>query len=60
MLLETRTLNQAVKRNLQRFPGDFMFQMASEELGLFRICWGNDNPGLNLGGKQYRQWYRAD
>ena len=30
--METRTLNQAVKRNLQRFPGDFMFQMTSEEL----------------------------
>ncbi|MFO7933347.1 MAG: ORF6N domain-containing protein [Bacteroidales bacterium] len=28
----TRTLNQAVKRNLQRFPMDFMFQMTSEEL----------------------------
>ncbi len=30
--VETRTLNQAVKRNLQRFPLDFMFQMTSEEL----------------------------
>ena len=30
--VETRTLNQAVKRNLQRFPVDFMFQMTSEEL----------------------------
>ena len=30
--VETRMLNQAVKRNLQRFPGDFMFQMTSEEL----------------------------
>ena len=30
--VETRTLNQAVKRNLQRFPGDFVFQMTSEEL----------------------------
>ena len=30
--VETRTLNQAVKRNLQRFPEDFMFQMTSEEL----------------------------
>ena len=30
--VETRTLNQAVKRNLQRFPGDFVFKMTSEEL----------------------------
>jgi len=27
----TRTLNQAVKRNLKRFPEDFMFQLAEEE-----------------------------
>nr|WP_121271542.1 ORF6N domain-containing protein [Pedobacter schmidteae] len=30
--VETRTLNQAVKRNERRFPSDFMFQMTSEEL----------------------------
>lgn len=30
--VETRTLNQAVKRNLQRFPEDFMFQMTAEEI----------------------------
>lgn len=29
--VETRTLNQAVKRNLDRFPDDFMFQLTSEE-----------------------------
>ncbi len=30
--VETRTLNQAVKRNEKRFPEDFMFQMSKEEL----------------------------
>ncbi|GAB3430460.1 ORF6N domain-containing protein [Niabella aquatica] len=30
--VETRTLNQAVKRNIKRFPQDFMFQMTQEEL----------------------------
>ena len=25
--VETRTLNQAVKRNLNRFPDDFMFSL---------------------------------
>jgi hypothetical protein len=25
--VETRTLNQAVRRNLKRFPEDFMFQL---------------------------------
>ncbi len=29
--METRTLNQAVKRNIKRFPEDFMFQLNSEE-----------------------------
>lgn len=29
--VETRVLNQAVKRNMERFPGDFMFQLTQEE-----------------------------
>jgi len=29
--VETRVLNQAVKRNLHRFPEDFMFQLTEEE-----------------------------
>ena len=29
--VETRVLNQAVRRNLDRFPGDFMFQLSKEE-----------------------------
>ena len=30
--VETRTLNQKVKRNLRRFPSDFMFQMTKEDV----------------------------
>ena len=30
--LETRTLNQAVKRNSDRFPADFMFRLTNGEL----------------------------
>lgn len=29
--VETKVLNQAVKRNIRRFPDDFMFQMSEEE-----------------------------
>jgi len=29
--VDTRVLNQAVKRNLKRFPDDFMFQLTDEE-----------------------------
>lgn len=29
--VEVRALNQAVKRNMKRFPPDFMFQLEAEE-----------------------------
>jgi len=29
--VETRVLNQAVKRNVIRFPEDFMFQLSNKE-----------------------------
>ena len=29
--VETRVLNQAVKRHIERFPADFMFQLTAEE-----------------------------
>ena len=29
--VETRSLNQSVKRNIKRFPGDFMFQLTKSE-----------------------------
>jgi len=30
--VETRTLNQAVRRNIKRFPKDFMFQLNQAEV----------------------------
>lgn len=30
--VQTKVLNQAVKRNISRFPEDFMFQLTSNEL----------------------------
>ena len=29
--VETKALKQAVKRNIERFPSDFMFQLTAEE-----------------------------
>lgn len=29
--VETKALNQAVKRNIQRFPDDFMFKLSASE-----------------------------
>ena len=30
--VETKVLNQAVKRNIERFPEDFMFQLTKNEV----------------------------
>jgi hypothetical protein len=29
--VETKALNQAVKRNIERFPEDFMYQLTAQE-----------------------------
>ena len=34
--VETKALNQAVKRNLARFPADFMFQLERRDLAVLR------------------------
>ena len=34
--VETKVLNQAVKRNIKRFPSDFMFQLTKEEFAALR------------------------
>ena len=34
--VETRVLNQAVKRNIKRFPNDFMFQLTKDEFKILK------------------------
>ena len=34
--VETRSLIQAVQRNINRFPGDFMFQLSDDEWAMLR------------------------
>lgn len=34
--VETKVFNQAVKRNIERFPADFMFQLHADEFGDLR------------------------
>ena len=36
--VETRSLNQAVKRNIERFPEHFMFQLKKEEMLSVKSC----------------------
>jgi hypothetical protein len=48
--VETKTLVRAVKRNLDRFPADFMFQLSSEELEHLRCQFGTSSL---WGGRRY-------
>lgn len=49
--VETGALNRAVKRNLQRFPLDFMFQLTTEEADFLRCQIGISNRGR--GGRRF-------
>src|SRR5213082_3170894 len=41
----TKRLNEQVKRNAERFPEDFMFQLTPEEAGLSRSQFATLKPG---------------
>ena len=41
--VETKQLKRAVRRNLKRFPEDFMFEMTKEELENWRYQFGTSN-----------------
>jgi hypothetical protein len=43
--VETKALNRAVKRNRERFPEDFMFQLTFQEVGALRCQIGTSNIG---------------
>ena len=46
--VETKALNQAVKRNKQRFPDDFMFQLTKDECLRSQIVTLNEPQGKHL------------
>jgi hypothetical protein len=50
--VETFNLNKAVKRNLDRFPQDFMFQLTKEEAEVLRFQIGMSKPS-GRGGRRY-------
>src|SRR5262245_5199279 len=52
--VETKMLNRAVKRNLARFPADFMFQLTAEEATLLRYQTGTSKTVR--GGSRYRPY----
>jgi Zn-dependent M16 (insulinase) family peptidase len=45
----TKVLNQAVRRNLRRFPEDFMFQLSQEDLANWRSQIVTSNPAAKMG-----------
>ena len=47
--VETRALVQAAKRNTQRFPEDFMFQLSAEEFAALRSQTVISNVGHRTG-----------
>ena len=49
--VETKVLNRAVKRNLKRFPADFMFKLTSDEADILRCQIGTSS--LSHGGRRY-------
>ena len=50
--VETKSLNRAVRRNLARFPGDFMFQLTPDEAERLRRQIGT----LKTGRGQHRKY----
>jgi ORF6N domain len=51
--VETKVLVQAVKRNLERFPADFMFQLSTEEFANLRSQFVTSSSGTGYGGRRY-------
>jgi hypothetical protein len=47
--VETRALVQAVRRNPERFPADFMFQLSAQEFEHWRSQIVMSNPGAKMG-----------
>lgn len=47
--VETKILNKAVKRNIDRFPSDFMFQLTNQEVSNLRF----QNGTSSWGGSRY-------
>ena len=51
--VETKRLNEAVKRNIGRFPEDFCFQITENEYHFLRSQFATSKKGKTRGGRQY-------
>jgi phage regulator Rha-like protein len=52
--VETKILNKAVKRNIDRFPKDFMFQVTDEEWEILRFQIGTSKE--SKGGRRFKPY----
>ena len=55
---ETKNINKAVKRNIERFPEDFCFQLTESEFQILRFQLGTSNQSEKMnyetrGGRRY-------
>lgn len=53
-VVQTKVLNQAVRRNPERFPKDFAFQLSHSEWESLRSQFVTSNPAR--GGRRYAPW----
>ena len=57
--VETKVLNQAVKRNIKRFPEDFMFQLSKTEFQIWKsqiVTSNSDKMGkCSQGSSEFRR-----
>lgn len=51
--VETKTLKQAVRRNIERFPEDFMFELTQDEYNTLTISLRSQIVTSNKGGIRY-------
>lgn len=51
--VETKVFNQAVKRNAERFPEDFRFQLTQDEFDAINLRSQIVTSSLNYGGRRY-------
>jgi hypothetical protein len=49
-------LMQAVRRNMNRFPADFMFQLTNQEVASLKSQIVISNVGTRRGGRRHRNW----
>jgi hypothetical protein len=52
----TKRLNEQIRRNRERFPEDFMFQVSTEEFEALRSQFATSNEPPGRGGRRYRPY----